>query len=105
MWRELITELTENTAYRYEFAPPATYFQLDRIEKLFAAKLPTTLRQLLLETNGVRQILHYTDEPIPIGQIIWDTDTIQRHNRKIRSDAAYSDFYLPFDDLLFFASP
>jgi hypothetical protein len=105
MWREFIKSLSEDTAYHYEFAPPATYFQLDRIEKIFAAKLPDSLRELLLETNGVRQILHYNDERIPIGQIIWDADTIQRHNRKMRSDAAYSDFYLPFEDLLFFASP
>jgi hypothetical protein len=105
MWRELITSVAKDTDYTYEFAPPATYFQLDRLEQIFAAKLPDALRRLLLESNGVRQILHYNKERVPMGQILWNADTIQRNNRKMRTDLAYRDFYLPFDDLLFFASP
>jgi hypothetical protein len=105
MWRDLFTALAEDTDYTYEFAPPATYFELDRLEQIFAAKLPDVLRRLLLESNGVRQILHYKEERVPIGQIIWNAETIQRNNRKMRTDLAYRDFYLPFDDLLFFASP
>ncbi|MDQ7027846.1 MAG: hypothetical protein Q9P01_17315 [Anaerolineae bacterium] len=76
MWRELITSLAEDSDYTYEFAPPATYFQLDRLEQIFAASLPDALRKLLLESNGVRQILHYKGEHVPIGQIIWDAETI-----------------------------
>lgn len=104
MWRKHISALADDTHYSYEFAPPATYFQLGRIEQIFGVLLPDALKALLLESNGVRQILHYNDERIPIGQIIWDAETIQRNNRKMRGDIAYADFYLPFDNLLFFAS-
>ena len=105
MWREFIQTLAADTEYEYEFAPPATYFQLERLEQVFKASLPDALRKLLLETNGVRQIMHYKEERVPIGQVLWDTESIQRHNRKMRTNNAYRDFYLPFDDLLFFASP
>jgi hypothetical protein len=105
MWRELIDSLAETTDYDYEFATPATYFQLDRVAQILRVKLPDTLRRLLLETNGVRQVMVYRDGRVPIGQIIWDVETIQRQNLKLRRNPAFSDFYLPFDELLFFASP
>lgn len=105
MWRELIQTLAQDSENTYEFAPAATYFQLERIEQLFNVKLPATLRQLLLETNGVRQVMFYNDERVPVGQIIWDTESVQRQNRKMRTDPAYQDFYLSFDTLFFFGSP
>ncbi|MCI0350530.1 MAG: SMI1/KNR4 family protein, partial [Acidobacteriales bacterium] len=92
MWRELIQTLAQDSENTYEFAPAATYFQLERIEQFFNVKLPAALRQLLLETNGVRQVMFYNDERVPVGQIIWDTESVQRHNRKMRTDPAYQDF-------------
>ena len=105
MWRELIQSLAQDNDNAYEFAPAATYFQLERIEQIFGIKLPAALRQLLLETNGVRQVMFYNEERVPVGQIIWDTEAMQRHNRKMRTDPAYHDFYLPLDTLFFFGSP
>jgi hypothetical protein len=90
-WRNLIERLTPDC----EFSPPATIAQIASVERSLGVALPSHLRALLLESNGVA------------GQyglgLVWPVERIEADNREFRSNPDFRDLYMPFDPLLFFA--
>jgi hypothetical protein len=91
VWRELIQRLTADP----KFAPPASLHSLAFAERALGVELPTELRALLLESNGV--LAQYG-----LG-LIWPVERIQADNLAFRSNADFRELYMPFDHLLFFA--
>jgi SUKH superfamily protein len=99
MWRELIRELCkdfEPVAHLDpgpEFFPGATPADLEAVERQLGVPLPSSLKELLAESNGVL---------VCFGQhLIWSTDEIVRRNLELRTNPIYED-YMPLDHLLFF---
>ena len=64
-------------------------------EKALGVALPSELRELLLETNGVS-----ASEYGPL--LVWNIERIEKDNLDFRSFADFRDLYMPFDNLLFF---
>ena len=91
MWRDLIKGLTNE----YEFFPPASSVQLETVEKSLSVILPNELRELLIETNGVKDEYGYW--------LIWPTESIESENLSYRSNPDFRELYMPFESLLFFA--
>jgi hypothetical protein len=101
MWRELITELTRDVEPigdllpGPDFFPGATPEELAAVESALGVRLPSSLIELLSESNGVFVIF---------GQhFIWSTDEMLQINLQMRNDLWYRETYGPFDDALFFA--
>jgi hypothetical protein len=89
MWMDLINELTKE----YKFQLPVTETQLFELESLLQVELPKSLKELLLESNGV------VDE---YGcDIIWTLERIKKDNLEFRSNNDFKELYMPFDHLLF----
>ena len=77
------------------FREPATSVALHELEGLLGDPLPSALRELLLETNGIEG--EYGLE------LLWDTERIASDNLRFRTDAELSRLYMPFDGVVFFA--
>ncbi|WP_234314170.1 MULTISPECIES: SMI1/KNR4 family protein [unclassified Streptomyces] len=73
---------------------PASEQDLIEAERLLGATLPTGLRTLLLESNGVM------DEDGT--DVIWSAEQIARTNQEFRTREDLKGLYMPFDALLFF---
>jgi len=97
MWRELINEIlvqtTDSAGIRY--ASGAREEQLLALETGLGVALPEDLALLLRESNGVLDEygLH----------IIWSTEEIERYNHEMRFSRVYTEIYMSFVDMLFFA--
>ena len=91
MWMELISKLEQDA----EFHLPATASEIANLEKALGISLPTALKNLLEETNGV-------EGKYGLG-LIWDTERIEQDNLSFRTSSNFKDYYMPFDHLLFFA--
>lgn len=89
MWRELVEQYGDVDA-----ADPASEQDLLDAERLLGTALPTGLRALLLESNGVMDG-DGTD-------VIWGAEQIARTNQEFRTREDLRDLYMPFDALLFF---
>lgn len=89
-WKELVKTLGEDV----EFGPPAGEDSLARLEQALGTPLPASLREFLLEADGLRG--DYGSE------VIWSARDIQERNGECRSDADLRRLYMPFDHLLFF---
>jgi hypothetical protein len=83
-WIELYTDLSNKHEY-IRINPPATQQQIENVEEAFGNKLPSDIRDLLLEMNGD-------------GWLIFSTEQIIEINLECRR----LDFYMPLDCLLFF---
>jgi cell wall assembly regulator SMI1 len=70
LWRELVASLAED----HEFYPPATPEQIAEVEQALGVVLPSDLKSLLYETNGIN-----TDGFV----FIWNTEQIKRENLKV----------------------
>lgn len=91
MWRDFITSLTDVAT----FASPASALRLAETEKALGITLPDELRELLLESDGVKG---------KYGQgLVWSIARIQEENLQFRSNPDFRTLYMPFDSLLFFA--
>jgi hypothetical protein len=90
MWRELVSSLFADAA----FAPPSTLDELVEAERELGVALPDMLRQLFLETNGVKA---YYSSPF-----VWPIAELVAENQILRDDADFAELYMPFDCLLFF---
>ncbi|KUJ65030.1 hypothetical protein ACZ90_52790 [Streptomyces albus subsp. albus] len=90
MWRELIEHANDEV----ELSPPAQAEELATLERQLGHPIPSSLRELLLETNGVED--SYGSE------IIWDASRLLNDNLTFRSNPSYRDLYMPFDHLVFF---
>lgn len=102
MWRELISELTHDDQPigdlnpGPDFMPGASLDELDMVERALDVRLPTSLKELLSESNGVR---------VEFGTpLVWSADEIASTNREMRDDLWNRENYLPFDHLLFFGA-
>jgi SMI1-KNR4 cell-wall len=91
MWRSLVGRLYPV----HEFRPGATESALADAEARLDHELPSDLRHLLAESDGV------------FGEyglgLIWPTSRIVDDNLSFRSDPDFRRMYMPFDSLLFFA--
>lgn len=89
MWKDYFKGLSEE----YTFSPPASGDDIAKVESLFDVTLPRELKEILLETNGVKAIYD-------LG-LIWPADRIKNENRHYRDDH-FQEYYMPFDNLIFF---
>jgi hypothetical protein len=91
MWRDRIRTFST----QIEFSPPCTPQALARAEADLGVSLPPDLRELVLESNGVRGEYDL--------DLIWPVERIREDNLAFRSNAEFRELYMPFDPLLFFA--
>ena len=91
MWRELIQKL-ENEC---EFNLPASHNDITAVENSLGVSLPSELKGLLEESNGV-----YGEYGLGL---IWSTERIVHDNLVFRQTPVFKEMYMPFDHLLFFA--
>ena len=92
MWKDFIERLEAEC----EFRPPASPAQIKQVETALGVRLPDSLRELLLETNGIYSRPMY-------NHIVWHTDEIIQRNTLIREDSNLAEMYMAFESLLFFA--
>lgn len=78
-----------------DFHEPATPQSIRAAEAKLGAPLPSELRELLSETDGV------------VGEyglgLVWTAERIGEDNARFRSDLEFADLYLPFEGLVFFS--
>ncbi|MGO4275010.1 SMI1/KNR4 family protein [Paenibacillus sp. TAF58] len=91
MWKEFVTKCSD----RCEFVTPTLHEQLSLAEKELAVILNDDLKDLLLETNGIKG--EYGID------IIWSIDRILKDNITFRTFEEFKELYMPFDHLLFFS--
>jgi hypothetical protein len=91
-WKRTIKKAASDA----EFANPASESQIKTVEQALSIQLPQALRQVLLESDGVKA--HYG------AGIVWSSSEIQKQNQTFRTDAGFRGLYMPFDHLLFFGS-
>lgn len=90
MWIELITQVCPQAT----FAAGATDVDLDAVESRLGQFIPTELRDLLRETDGVRD-RHGVD-------VVWSVDRILRDNEDFRGNESFAELYMPLGPLMFF---
>lgn len=91
MWKEQIKLLTP----RYAFSSPATQDEIAIAERKLDICFPDDLGELLLESNGV-------EGEYELG-LVWSLERIVTENLHFRSSNDFTDLYMPFNALLFFA--
>lgn len=89
-WKKLISEYTDDA----NFGSPAVESQLALVEQALGVQLPDSLREFLLEADGVTA--DYS------SGFIWSAAEIQKHNLEFRSFDGFRELYMPFNHLLFF---
>jgi hypothetical protein len=92
MWIDFIEEFEG----KCEFFAPASIEMIEQVETAMGIRLPDSLRELLLETNGVYSGASYLN-------IIWNTDEIIHRNISMRNNTDMAELYMTFESLLFFA--
>lgn len=90
-WRTFLTGLSPHVALR----EPATDNAFQEAEAALGVRLPTELRSLLQQSNGVSGKYGLA--------LIWPIERIVADNLKFRSDTQLARLYMPFASLLFFA--
>ncbi|MFI5272148.1 MAG: SMI1/KNR4 family protein [Ktedonobacterales bacterium] len=100
MWRELILQVVPDLESvggqdsGPDFSPGAPPTEIQNAEARLGVELPSGLKDLLAESNGVHVIF---------GQhLIWSMDEIVKRNLEMRAEPGYGHC-MPFDHLLFFA--
>lgn len=89
-WKQLALRYAPDA----EFAKPATESQLAVLEQSLGIKLPSGLREFLLEADGFTADYG--------SRVIWSARNIVEQNQLFRTTVAFRELYLPFDHLLFF---
>jgi hypothetical protein len=108
-WRELITGFYKNRqlegcSLKPEFYPPVSDSELRQAESRLGVKLPKQQRSLLLETNGVMDMMSVDGGKwSKSGWLLWPLEKIIKENLQIRSDDSLREMYMPLDCFLFFA--
>lgn len=90
MWREIVLKLEPSAT----FFPGATEAQIISLEKAVGVLIPDDLRQLLMESNGILGAYGL--------RLIWSIEEIIKRNIEMRTSSIYREYYMPFDNLLFF---
>ena len=88
-WKELVANSTRDA----EFGPTADENQLAIAERDLGVPLPQSLREFLLEADGLMG---------RYSQVIWPAADVARRNREFRTEPGFRRLYMPFDHLLFF---
>jgi hypothetical protein len=78
-----------------DFRSPATTQAIRAAEAKLGAPLPSELRDLLSETDGV-------EGEYGLG-LVWTAGRIGEDNARFRADPEFADLYLPFEGLVFFS--
>ena len=109
-WRELITGIYEGRPHqpgiagKPEFYAAATAANIAAAEAALSASLPDSLRLLLLETNGVMDMM-----AIDVGDwfesmwLLWKVEEIVEQNRYYRVATEEGTYERDFGNLVFFA--
>lgn len=97
MWREFTQSLAPLVQRPIEirFADGTSEEQLTIVEIELDIALPKDLRDLLYESNGVRDQYGW--------RIVWSAEEISQYNREMRTQPQYTNSYMSFADMLFFA--
>ena len=100
-WRTLIDEAyargREGARPRYE--TPTYAGALDRVERGLTCQLPPELRELLLETDGIMELIDVDGGWIQSMWIIWRLDELRDRNIELRRERGEGRF--PSDALAF----
>lgn len=75
---------------------PTEMSEIVEAERRLGRTLPTELKQLLRESNGVVGHSHV--------DTVWNSDQIAEQNLLFWSNESFAQLYMPFDALLFFGS-
>ncbi len=109
-WRERIEEMYASReaqpgiASRAQFREPASLQEMESLEETLRVRLPAELRTLLLETNGVLELLQVDNgEWIENMWLIWPTTMIADDNLRWRQPSARDTWDRDFSRFLFFA--
>jgi hypothetical protein len=89
VWREITLGFANVELYE-----PATEEALVLIEERLGQSVPSPLRSLLAETDGINA--EYGVE------VVWSAERILSENASLRSNDQLRNLYMPFDPLLFF---
>jgi SMI1-KNR4 cell-wall len=90
-WKEHIAAICAQAS----FSEAAEEQALVAAETQLGMRLPPSLRELLVESNGVRGEYDLA--------LIWPLERIVADNRSFRESKSFKTLYMPFDGLLFFA--
>ncbi|WP_457029618.1 SMI1/KNR4 family protein [Kitasatospora sp. P5_F3] len=92
MWKQAVQEIFPGAGLR----APAELSAMVEAERRLGRTLPTELKQLLQESNGVVGHSHV--------DTVWNCDQIVEQNLLFWSGESFAQLYMPFDALLFFGS-
>jgi hypothetical protein len=109
-WRALITGIHEGRPHppgiagKPEFYPATTAANIAAAEAALLASLPDSLRSLLLETNGVMDMMAIDDgDWFESMWLLWRIEEVVEQNRYYREARVGRTFDRDFSDLVFFA--
>lgn len=109
-WRELITGIYDGRprqpgiAGRAEFYSAASAARIADAEAALDAVLPDSLRSLLLETDGVMDMMAIDGgDWFESMWLLWTVEEIERRNRAHRAASAAGPRRRDFGDVVFFA--
>ena len=93
-WRSLIEgayrSRERQTSFRSkpEFCPPATIAELEDAERALDVTLPTALRSLFLETNGIKDMMAVESENWFVNLwTVWSIGELVSRNLRLRSES------------------
>lgn len=90
MWRQSVQEVFPDAGLR----EPVEASEIVEAERRLGRALPTDLKQLLLESNGVLGHSHV--------DTVWTIDQIVEQNLRSWSDETFAQLYMSFGALMFF---
>lgn len=109
-WRELITSIYEGRsqqpgiAGKPDFYPAASAATIADAQTALNAALPDSLRSLLLETNGVMDMMSIDGgDWFDSMWLLWRIDEVVEQNRYYRAAGVRETYDRGFGDLVFFA--
>ncbi len=94
MYIDLINQHTPDSK-AMQFSEPAAWVQIQETEEKLAVTFPAGLKKALFESNGVTG-------KYGLG-LLWPIEKIISDNLFFKTHPDFSDLYMPFDHLLFFA--
>jgi cell wall assembly regulator SMI1 len=109
-WRELVTGIYESRARqpgiagKPQFYPPASAEDIADAEARLNAKFPASIRSLLLETNGVMDMMAIDGgEWFDSMWLLWTVTELVEQNLFYRAATADGTYERDFSQLVFFA--
>lgn len=109
-WRDFIAGIyyarpqEPGIATKPAFYPGASPYEIAEAEVQLEAIIPSSIKALLLETNGVMNMLAIDNgEWFEDMWLVWTISEIVEHNRRCRSASGQVTYERDFRELLFFA--